>query len=486
MEETRKKSNKKDVALFFVAKTIVGLIGVVLISLYSKKLSASEYGQYSLISGLISALSSVIVGWIGSAALRYYIDYKDHEEKRFITNTILYTLLATIFVCALTLLIGGLSDKIEIRRYVFSSLLYATCFSFFEVIEKTLRACGKTKIYAIATIIQSIVSLTLFVLITHIVDDANSILLSTSLARLIFITIAFCVLRVMCRINPRLLDLSMLKKFLKYGIPMIGVWGMTWLLGYCDRYIIALYNNSSEVGLYDMSYKVAENSVNVIISAFTLAIFPVLIRTWKKYGKKATEEQIRNTINYYNMLVMPAICGLSLLTKDLYGTFISNSYSEGSTIILIVAIGMYFNGLNSIINKAWQLKEKTSRIFYIMLFATMLNILLNLLLIPKFGINVAAITTLLSYVCSTIITAALIRKDMKIEIDKYSLLKTLVSVMLMGVSILLVDAFRVSGMYAIVLKIILGIIVYAILTIVFDNMDCRKKIMERMNKCTKK
>ena len=259
---------------------------------------------------------------------------------------------------------------------------------------------------------------------------------------------------------------------------MIGVWGVSWILNYCDRYIIALSSNSYNVGIYDMAYKIAENSINMIISAFTLAIFPILITVWKKQGKEAVEIKTKEVLKYFFILVLPATFGLIIISNKLFGTIIDSSYAQGSKVIILVSLGMLFNGLNSILNKIWQLDEKTKNIFYIMLISVVINIILNIIFIPKFGIVAAAYTTLISYIISVIITYIKVSKNFKIMIDIFSLLKSIFCTVVMGITLLLINN-HVNSFIGLLSEIILAILIYGIISVLTKNIDIKTIIRRR-------
>ena len=83
-------NEKKDIGLFFIYKIIIGVIGLLLVTFYSSLIDPSDYGDYSLISGFVSALISIFIGWIGSSSLRYYIDYeKYYRDMKFSGMTVI-------------------------------------------------------------------------------------------------------------------------------------------------------------------------------------------------------------------------------------------------------------------------------------------------------------------------------------------------------------------------------------------------------------
>lgn len=459
---------KKDVLIYFISKIVIGLIGIIVLNLYSSMISPEIYGEYSLISSLITAIVSIFIGWIGSSALRYYDEYKNQKIK-FFTNVTIYFIIMisvsfiTIFICSFIM------PSIPVSKYIIYVIFLTIAMSMQEVLEKILRASNKTLIYAMSSIIQSLISIVIFyVLAKFYLLEAESIFLSSIVSRFIFAVISLIAIGFIIKLKKFKLDKNLLKKFISYGIPMIGVWGIGWILHYCDRYIISIYINNYEVGIYDMSCKISENTINLLISSFTLSIFPLLIRDWNTGGKKKIEGKVTEIIKFYNLLILPAIVGLILISDKLYLGIIDKQYMSGKYVIMIISIGTFVNGLNSIINKIWQLNEKTKNIFYIMIVSVITNIVLNIIFIPKYGINAAAATTLASYVISIFITYILVKKDMNIKIEKRSLIKTIISCIIMSAFIIAINHY-VTNLFLLFIEILLAVLIYIVSNILLKN-----------------
>lgn len=466
--------DKIDVALFFIAKLITGVLGILTITMISKFLPVDAYGNYSLITGISNALISIFIGWIGSSLLRYYIDYQNSkkERRKLIANTWIFTVAMILLILLIEIAIGYITKTIPIIPYLFNTSYYVISFSLVEIMEKAFRASGKTKIYALCTILQSAINILIFILLsTTNLDAVNMALISIASSRLFFVIVAIITLSFIIPITKIKLDKALLKKFLHFGIPMIGVWGISWLLNYCDRYIIALFYSTSEVGLYDMSYKIAEDTINIIVSSFTLAIYPILIKLWKTKGKKSVADKLTKFTKYYCLLVIPSVIGIISISNNLYGTVIDEKYIGGSEVIAPISIGMFFNGLTAIYNKVWQLNEKTKNILKIMLISLILNIALNLIFIPLFGFIAAAYTTLFSYIISFTITYTLSKREISIKVDIIGFLKTITATVLMYILIIILNTFIGNTFFTLIIKIIIAAVFYGILNIVFKNLD---------------
>jgi len=259
---------------------------------------------------------------------------------------------------------------------------------------------------------------------------------------------------------------------------MIGVWGVTWILNYSDRYIIKMFYSSYEVGLYDVASKLAENSINMLITSLSMAMMPILIDKYNDKGKKEAEKTHKEFLRYYFLIVIPAILGLIGIRKYVYGTLINASYIEGVDVVIYIAISMFFSGFNQFIYKLWQLKEKTGKILIFMIISVVINIVLNILLIPKYGFIAAAITTLVANMISSIIAFFNIKKDFCVEIDIVSTIKIVLSSIIM---FLFVEFFikYIHNFALFIFVIIFAVIIYFIC--LFISGEIKEEVLKIKN-----
>ena len=155
---------KKDVVIYFISKIIIGIIGLVVLKLYSSMIDPAGYGEYSLIASLVTALISIFIGWIGSSALRYYDEYKDRKIMLF-TNVTFYYIFMLMLCYIILYLCKYLMPTIPIEKYYIYIIFFTMTMSMQEILEKLLRASNKTAVYALASVVQSILSIILFYII---------------------------------------------------------------------------------------------------------------------------------------------------------------------------------------------------------------------------------------------------------------------------------------------------------------------------------
>lgn len=474
MKKASMKSGKIDVLLYFFTKALSGILSFVLVSLYTFLLKPGVYGNYSLIYGVVNVAISILMGWISSSCLRYYSDYKNNKNS-FYTNVVIDWLLMILLSFIIIITISLFSINIPIKPFLTYVLLLLVFNSIYEIFNSILRANKSTFIYLCVIVGQYLITIPSFIIMLKVFHmDLNGIFISLILSYFVMSTFLVFHFKIYKYINLKYYSGTIQKRFLKYGIPMIGVWATSWILNYSDRYLIKIFCSSSEVGLYDIGYKLAENSINILITSLSMAMMPILIDKYNNDGEKAAEDIHYKFLKYYFILVIPSVLGLIAIKDDIYGILINKQYIDGSMTIVFISLSMLFFGFNQMIYKLLQLKEKTNRILVFTIISVILNIILNVILIPKYGFIMAAITTLISNVISTLIAYIDISKYFAIRIDFKSLIKVLISGTVM---FLAVSNIKSSNLFELCIIVLISIVIYfGLLLLLGEFKDELKKI----------
>ena len=452
---------KAESFLYLFTKVLLGVIGIVSVSIQTKYLLPSALGDYSLISGFISVMTSVFASWIGSAGLRYYhAAHKEGTEKQFFTTISADWAVMFIVMLAITLGTAWITTSIPIRFYLLFVVVTLFWSSLWEIYEKLMRASSRSVAYCILLILQSVLNLLIIILYCKLAGGKiEALFLAKILTCALAVAASVCLLRVFRHIRPSSFSRSFNGVIFRYGFPMVGVWSASWLLNYSDRYIIKYYLTSEEVGLYDIAYRFSENSIGIIIAAFNLAFFPAMIRVWNDEGEAATQRMITSIFRYLFLFSVPACTGIFLLSRQIYGPILDPAYSEAAIVMSLASVGFVFMGVNNSLFKIWQLKEKTKMVLYLTIASVVFNITSNIVFIPLFGYVAAAGTTIASYLLVTVIAAFMIRREIRIRIDLKSLALQFLAAAVMGAFLFFARDY-VSNLFLLLLCVAVAAAIY--------------------------
>jgi O-antigen/teichoic acid export membrane protein len=197
--------------------------------------------------------------------------------------------------------------------------------------------------------------------------------------------------------NIKKIKKSIFVKLFKFGFPLIFLSLFMFILSVSDRYMILYFINREAVGIYSPVYDLFNAGFSFIYTFLVMAGYPMLIHKWElnKDIQKATIF-IKKMVLLYIILIIPVFIFI-LLFDDIIIQILSESYSEGKNIIPWIILGFSLFGFTYFFNKGIELRKKTNKLALMVITSGIINIGLNLVLIPKFGIEGAAISTCFSY-----------------------------------------------------------------------------------------
>lgn len=460
--------DKISVIVVFSSKIFVAILGVILLSLETKFIQPDILGEYSLLSGVVNAGVSLCVGWVGSSALRYY-DSSKNKLANYNTTISFSGSVSTFTLVILVIFLGFIAPSLYIHKYLYLVVFLIILQSSFEIYEKVLRASANFKIYSVLIVLQCSLNVLFFYSIAR--NNQNNIeiiFLSSIISFLFFDVFAFMITQSYKGISISYLDKKLNRKFLKYGLPMIGVWAISWILNYSDRYMINIFYSTYEVGLYTIAYTISQNAIGLFTTSITLTFFPMLIKKWNSEGKASSIYYINRIIEYFLLYMIPALLGLSLISKHFYGTLIDFRYIDGSSVISITAIGFFFLGLNNILYKIWQLEERTSLILIFMCISCLINIIANAICLPVFGFIAAAYTTAFSYFFIFVVVWFMIKRNFNVKIPVIQIFKSLVASIPMCIILLAVDS-GMNDIFSIIIYVLISGFSYFVVQLFLGN-----------------
>jgi len=261
---------------------------------------------------------------------------------------------------------------------------------------------------------------------------------------------------------------SKIKEYLHFGLPTIPGNISSWFVHFNDRYVIGFFLGALFVGFYVPAYTLG--GIVAFFEAPLSFILPAVLSKLydeNKIGKVKT--YLKYSLKYFLMIAIPAFFGLSVLSKQLLTIFSTSEIAQqGYLIVPFMALSMLLYGLYGIGPQILILIKKTSILGKIWLLASFLNLGLNLILIPRFGIMAAAVNTLLTYIVIFLSTWYYSFKYLRFEIDWKFIEKSILSSILMSFFLLW---FAPVGILKVSIAIFLGTLLYGSLIFLFKGFE---------------
>ncbi len=455
----------KDLLAYLPAKGVPALIGLVSIPVLTRIFDPDEYGLYTLIISSVSLLVLILFSWLFNSALRFYNEYIGQGDKRPFISTVFvswFLLVVTgyaVIAAAYLIFRSALPGYGEMTFIILLAVLMVASQSLYNIVLDLLRANRHSVMFAAASILLPLGRLLFTVfLVSRRGMGVEALLISSVLFEAVLGLLGFIALKA----QPSFFRCSavMLKRMLRYGLPLAGTGVLSWLLALSDRYIIGFYHGTDAVGVYSVAYNLGASSLQMVFMALMLAAFPIIIQTWNQHGQASTERLVNTLTRYYCLLTVPIVAGIVVLSRPILTILTTKDYMAGYSVLPWVAAGLFFLGYSQYVNKVWELKEKTGYILLLNGLALGLNVALNFIFVPRYGFVAAGITTVVSYAFYVLLSWGLSRRFFALNINFLSLFRTSISALAMSMSLMLLNKTIPESAVMLVLQIFVGFLIY--------------------------
>lgn len=389
------------------AGAMSALVGLATFPLLTRNLSVAEYGIVGLITSSITLF--VAVGKLGvqHAVIRFFSQIKnaniDFSVKQ-MNSTVgaVFALLACIttliwLMSGFFLLPGILQYEGISRLFLFSSGIVFIRLLGSGVIN-FLRAQQRSGSVALAISLSKFMNLSL-ILMVLLASTLNpgTVIVCLLIAELTGIGYAAWQYRSDFYFAANDVSSKLTRAMLIYGAPLMILESLGLILRLSDRYLIEAMLGVSLLGQYSASYNLTAYLDIVILATLFQALKPAYMNLWESEGKAQTKAFLSRGFYLYMIVGIPFVTLFALTSPYLLGILSGPKYAPGTAIIPYVAFSFWMEGAMQFLAAGLFIFKHTKVLMFWSLVATVTNIILNLLLIPRFGISGAAIVTVLSY-----------------------------------------------------------------------------------------
>ena len=418
----------------FASKLLVFLM----MPLYTGILSPAEYSAADLISQTANLLMPLACIGITDGVFRFAMD-KELDKRSVLSSglAILFAAgLAFAFLSPLISLVDYFSKYVWlIAAYVLAANLHSLCAQY-------VRARDKTALFALQGIINTALVIALNVVFLVVFEmGVLGYVLSVVVSDVVVTVFLIIAGKLYKDIRVSFVSGELVKKLLKYSIPMIPATVFWWITSVSDRYMVTYFSGETVNGLYSAAYKIP--------TALTL-VSSVFLEAWQYSAvsdtNAADESVSRESANFfssvfshYQGLIYVAASAMIALSQLLIIILCADSYFEAWRYVPVLTLASVFSGFTSFVGSVYLVKKKSMLTFLTSMSGAVINIALNLLLIPRMEAQGAALATVASYFAVFVIRAVNARRYVPFSL---SLPRMIVSIGLLGAQAALILSFE--------------------------------------------
>jgi O-antigen/teichoic acid export membrane protein len=431
-------------AAYTGASILSKVIAVALLPLYTRYLTKADYGHAEvLFAGVVFASIVVRLGLV-EAILRFY--YQEDEDPGAVVASTFAGLfwLATLGALVLLPFAGPLSEVLldesapELARIAIGGLWVLTMWEFMLTL---FRLEERAQAFFLTTILNVCASIALtVVLVVGFDDGARGLLLGSYAAGATFVLGLIVLQR--RRLSLRF-DRGLLRRLFRFGLPTMPAEVSLYALNFFDRLIILRSVGAAEAGLYSLAVKFAQ-AVNVLVRGFQLAWPPLA------YSIRDDDEARRTYATVVTLFVVGCafvVTGMWLFSRWIVRALAAPKFFDSYEAIGLISTAVTLYALYLVLVVILGRTGRTEFNFPAAISALVVNVVLNLVLVPTLGIVGAGLALLASYLVVLALMYGFTQRLFPVPYEWARLLRVVFTVAaLVGIAELLVPTEGAEGL----------------------------------------
>lgn len=427
------------------ANTLVFAIGsfgskillLLLTRLYTHHISSGDNSTKSLLEQTANFIIPIATLSIAEAVIRYGLD-RDYDNKEVFTSACIVEAAGIIIMLLLSPLLNLLPYA---HGYVILLLLFIIASSFRQLSSQFVRARGLVKLFALDGILATG---TLFIFNIVFISVLNmgvrGFMISSILTDFCSGVFLWIVAKLWQFLDKKKFNPEMIKTMLRFSIPMIPT-AVLWIItGFSDRLFVRYMTSAQSpdvgeiaAGVYDAASKVP-NLISMVSTIFFQAWNMSAITENNSKDKGQFYEKI---FSAYQSVMFLGAAFMIALVKPLSAILIDSStdpsYARAFEFTPILIIGVLMMSLNQFLSSIYTATQKTTHSFWTSLIAACTNLILNMILIYKWGVQGAVIATFMSYFVCYLVRIVDTRKLIYFKVDHLHFTSNLIVLFVMSI-----------------------------------------------------
>jgi O-antigen/teichoic acid export membrane protein len=387
----------KHSAIYGLGGLVSRILAVLLLPLYTRYLSPSDYGKVETLIALTTVIGIVLRFGIHSAFFRFYFDSKEPAVRLRVVRTCFWFTMAmatvgfvggVLFAAPISDALFGSSDDSELVMAAFVGLWagmnYEQLTSLFRVEERSVAFVAASLANILLTIGATLL------LVVALDEGPVGVIVGNFIGTLVVYVVLVAYRREQLGLE---FDRRLLREMNRFGIPLVPTALFLWVTNFSDRLFLVHLADTTEVGLYSVGVRIASAMV-LLLTAFRLA--------WPAFAYSIDDDrQARRTyafvLTYIVALTTWVATGLALLSPWIVDWLAAPAFEESSRVVGPLAFSTVAFAGYIVVAIGVGRAKRTQFNWIVTGAAAAVNIALNLLLIPSYGMMGAAVATVAAY-----------------------------------------------------------------------------------------
>ena len=457
---------------YLPANIVQGVVGFLAIILFTRLLSPEDFGRYALAFSVMTLAHVAVFSWLEAAMARFWAaQTPGAAQGQFASLYRTAFVLSAGFLALTGLAVWLLPTDPLFKLALAVGLAGAPARCLVKLAQERFRAEGEVAKSARLDMAVTAGGLAIGVGFALAGAGGAAPLLGLGLAPLA--ALPFVLPGELKQARGGTFEAGRVRDYAMYGYPIAASLALTVVLSSTDRFVLDAYLGEAAVGAYHASYSIANRTLDVLFLWLGTAGQPALVMALERGGMERLRVAAREQLSTFLLVGLPAAAGVALVARPLSEVLIGEELrTAAASVTPWIALSALLFGLTAYyFGQAFTLGKKTKRLLVAMAVPAGLNVILNLILVPQFGLMGAAWATAASFGAGMIATWMIGRRVVALPIPWESLTRCGVATGIMALVVSQLPA--VGGLVELILDASVGGIVYAAAALILNAAGVR-------------
>ncbi len=387
--------------VYFISSILIKVLQVIILPLITRYIDTRNYGILEVVNAIRMVLPSLISLCLDAAYYRFYYKYNNDEKmlRRFISSYFWLIVGWGTFFIFISIIISFFYLDANSMDYLFHPfmtlammgiLLYQLSFIGNAFQLQNLKA----EFVGLVNIIYYVILNGIFIFLLIVPKMEAEAKIYGMFAADIFYFLIYLWVLLRKKLIAFEFDFNVIKEGLKYSLPLIPSQLCSWITLLSDKLVVGAFKGFAETGVYSIGYSLAQ-MVAVFSGAIFLAYKPIMYEGFSE-DDKTGGEKVGHFLPIYYFVCLWIVVGISVLGREAIAILTESSYHGAFVFVPIVALAYLFQSWYRPFNEILNFYKKTVLVAVGSIIQGAANLLLNILLVPKFGAMGASWATLVS------------------------------------------------------------------------------------------
>lgn len=428
----------------YAPSKLCGMLGnVITVPIYTSLFTTEQYGLYTISIAMLSFLCIIFSDWVGLSGLRFFRHHQISEDlPKYLTTLVTILTINLVLMFAISFIFkDNLYEFFHVPfKYFLAVLVLIIPVSIRALLSQLLRAQLKSISYTLTTIVNQFATIFLAVFFAKFFNlGAASILLGMGVSISLIDILLLYQSEILKVFKFQKIEWKFILPIIKYGIPIAATSLSAWIITQSNKFIMNSISGFSKAALVGVGYGLTLPILMTLFAMITVAAIPRIINLYE--AKIDVRPIISRFLSYYVLVSLPVITVMSIYNVDYTHSFTNAKFYEASKLVPYFSFGVFFLAMADYTTLQYHLANKTHIEFIIKLISGVVGVALNIILIPKMGLDGVGLATFAANFLYFLLSVIIVIPNLNLYFPKNTTLRIILSAIPTGILFFLFKEF---------------------------------------------